>query len=43
MLQDFGQGYAVRSFVGMGWLSVLLSFVLTGAVWAYVLLSGGAV
>ncbi|AOL19584.1 succinate dehydrogenase, cytochrome b556 subunit [Xanthomonas citri pv. glycines] len=43
MLQDFGQGYAVRSFISMGWLSVVLSLVLTAAIWAYVLLSGGAV
>lgn len=43
MLQDFGKGYAVRSFISMGWLSVVLSLVLTAAIWAYVLLSGGAV
>ncbi|MBN6148896.1 succinate dehydrogenase, cytochrome b556 subunit [Xanthomonas sp. AmX2] len=42
ILQDFGQGYAVRSFVTIGWLSVILSFVLTAAVWAYVLLGAGA-
>ncbi|MDL5366411.1 succinate dehydrogenase, cytochrome b556 subunit [Xanthomonas sp. NCPPB 2654] len=42
ILQDFGQGYAVRAFVTIGWLSVILSFVLTGAVWAYVLLGAGA-
>ncbi|MCC4603636.1 succinate dehydrogenase, cytochrome b556 subunit [Xanthomonas campestris pv. badrii] len=43
ILQDFGQAFAVRAFVTLGWLSVILSLLLTAAIWAYVLLAGGAV
>jgi succinate dehydrogenase / fumarate reductase cytochrome b subunit len=42
LVQDTGAGYAIPQFVRSSWLSVVLSLVLTAAVWAYVLTAGGA-
>jgi len=42
LVQDTGAGYGIPQFVRSSWLSVVLSLVLTAAVWAYVLTAGGA-
>lgn len=42
LVQDAGAGYAIDSFVRSSWLSIVVSIVLTVAVWAYVLAGGHA-
>lgn len=42
LLEDTGHGFAIKTFVLTGWIAVIGSFVLTGVVWACVLLRGGA-
>ncbi|KRE92433.1 succinate dehydrogenase [Frateuria sp. Soil773] len=42
LVQDTGAGYAIPQFVRSSWLSVIVSVLLTVAVWAYVLSAGGA-
>ena len=42
LVQDAGAGYAIAQFVRSSWLSIIVSFVLTLLVWAYVLTAGGA-
>jgi succinate dehydrogenase / fumarate reductase cytochrome b subunit len=42
LIQDAGLGYEISQFVRSSWLTVAGSIVLTVAVWAWVLLAGGA-
>ncbi|TBR39158.1 MULTISPECIES: succinate dehydrogenase, cytochrome b556 subunit [Dyella] len=42
LVQDGGIGYEIPQFVRSSWASIIVSIVLTLAVWAYVLTSGGA-
>ena len=42
LVQDTGKGYAIESFVRSSWLAIIVSIVLTVAVWAYVLTGGHA-
>ena len=42
LVQDTGTGYAIPSFVRSSWASIIVSIVLTVAVWAYVLTGGHA-
>jgi succinate dehydrogenase / fumarate reductase cytochrome b subunit len=42
LVQDAGAGYAIAQFVRSSWMSIIVSFVLTLLVWAYVLTAGGA-
>jgi succinate dehydrogenase / fumarate reductase, cytochrome b subunit len=42
LVQDAGTGYAIAQFVCSSWMSIIVSFVLTLLVWAYVLTAGGA-
>jgi len=41
-VQDFAIGFSIPAFVRSSWLSVFASLVITAAIWAYVVLSGGA-
>lgn len=42
VVQDFAIGFAKPTFIRNSWLSVIGSLVLTAAIWAYVLIGGGA-
>jgi succinate dehydrogenase / fumarate reductase, cytochrome b subunit len=42
LIQDAGAGYEIAQFVRSSWASIIVSIVLTVAVWAYVLTAGGA-
>ncbi|APG05382.1 succinate dehydrogenase, cytochrome b556 subunit [Luteibacter rhizovicinus DSM 16549] len=42
LVQDTGKGYAIESFVRSSWMAIIVSIVLTVAVWAYVLTGGHA-
>ncbi|WP_448101106.1 succinate dehydrogenase, cytochrome b556 subunit [Luteibacter jiangsuensis] len=42
LVQDTGVGYSIPAFVRSSWLSIIVSIVLTVAVWAYVLAGGHA-
>ncbi len=42
LIQDAGAGYAIPQFVRSSWLSIVVSIVLTVAVWAYVLTGAAA-
>ena len=42
LLQDAGMGYQIAQFVRSSWSAIILSVVLTAAVWAYALTVGGA-
>ena len=42
LVQDTGAGYSIPAFVRNSWLSIVVSIVLTVAVWAYVLAGGHA-
>jgi succinate dehydrogenase / fumarate reductase cytochrome b subunit len=42
LIQDAGAGYQIAQFVRSSWASIIVSIVLTIAVWAYVLTAGGA-
>ncbi|MGN6091564.1 succinate dehydrogenase, cytochrome b556 subunit [Luteibacter jiangsuensis] len=42
LVQDTGTGYSIPAFVRSSWLSIIVSIVLTVAVWAYVLAGGHA-
>lgn len=42
LLQDTGMGFGIEQFVRSGWLSLVASLVLTVAVWAWVMMGGGA-
>ncbi|HEY9130214.1 MAG TPA: succinate dehydrogenase, cytochrome b556 subunit [Dyella sp.] len=42
LLQDAGMGYQIAQFVRSSWSSVIVSILLTVAVWGYVLTAGGA-
>ena len=42
LIQDGGAGFEIPQFVRSSWLSAIGSVVLTVAVWAYVLMAGGA-
>jgi succinate dehydrogenase / fumarate reductase cytochrome b subunit len=41
LIQDAGAGYEIAQFVRSSWASIIVSIVLTIAVWAYVLSAGG--
>ena len=41
LLEDTGRGFAIKTFVMTGWVTVIGSFVLTALVWACVLLQRG--
>ena len=41
IVQDFGHGYRIASFVRSSWMSVIASLLLTGLIWGYVLAGGG--
>jgi succinate dehydrogenase / fumarate reductase cytochrome b subunit len=42
LVQDTGKGYAIETFVRTSWMAIIVSIVLTVAVWAYVLTGGHA-
>ena len=42
LIQDAGAGYAIPQFVRSSWLSIIVSVLLTVAVWVYVLTAGAA-
>lgn len=42
LIQDAGAGYQITQFVRSSWASIIVSVILTVAVWAYVLSAGGA-
>jgi len=42
LLQDMGAGYRIVQFVRSSWASIIVSIVLTVAVWAWVLTMGAA-
>ena len=41
IVQDFGHGYRIASFVRSSWMSVIASLLVTGLIWGYVLAGGG--
>lgn len=41
LLQDAGLGFSIAQFVRNSWLAVIGSFILTIAVWAWVICAGG--
>ncbi|MBB5735764.1 succinate dehydrogenase / fumarate reductase cytochrome b subunit [Xanthomonas arboricola] len=42
IVQDFGYGFSIPAFVRSGWASVLVSLLITAAIWAYVVIGAGA-
>lgn len=41
LVQDAGFGYSISAFVLNGWLSVIGSLLLTGAIWGFIFSRGG--